>query len=136
MLMNKLNQINVVLDKLINLTQEDINYIKNADHEKVFSNTKLKEELAKNFQILKSEIDSILVAKNKPIEEIFSNEEEILFDSFREKLKDFYTLHKKFSKLALSVANFYNALMNELKNEKPITYSNENFSNSNLSLRG
>jgi hypothetical protein len=135
MLIEKLNQINVVLDKLIDLTNEDINAIKNANHEIIFSHTKLKEELAKNFSILKSEIDSILVSRNRPIEEIFTSEEEILFDEFREKLNNFYTLHKRYSKLALSVANFYNALMNELKNEKPITYNNDNFSNSNLSLK-
>jgi hypothetical protein len=135
MLIEKLNQINTVLDKLIILTNEDINAIKKAEHEKIFSHTKLKEELANNFSLLKSEIDSLLVARNKPVEEIFSPEEEILFNSFREKLNNFYTLHKRFSKLALSVANFYNALINELKNEKPITYENNTFSNSNLSLK-
>jgi hypothetical protein len=136
MLIEKLNQINNILDNLITITNEDIYAIKNAEHETVFSHTKHKENLAKNFSYLKNEIDSILVSRNKPIEEIFSPEEEILFDSFREKLNEFYTLHKKFSKLALSVANFYNALMKELRNEKPITYSSENFSNSNLSLKG
>jgi predicted nuclease with TOPRIM domain len=135
MLIEKLNQINSTLDKLISLTNEDIYAIKNADHESVFSHTKTKEELAQNFATLKSEIDSILVSRNKPIEEIFTPEEEKLFDSFREKLNEFYTLHKRFSKLALSVANFYNALMKELKNEKPITYNNDNFTNSNLTLK-
>jgi predicted nuclease with TOPRIM domain len=135
MLIEKLNNINNVLDKLIALTYEDINAIKNAEHETVFSNTQKKEKLAKNFSYLKSEIDSILVSRNRPIEEIFSPEEEKLFDNFRNKLNDFYALHKRFSKLALSVANFYNTLMKELKNEKPITYGNDNFSNSNLSLK-
>jgi hypothetical protein len=135
MLIEKLNQINTVLDNLINLTQEDIEAIKNANHEQVFANAKIKEELAKNFSILKNEIDSILVSRNRPIEEIFSKEEEKLFDLFREKLNEFNSLHKRFSKLAISVANFYNALMNELKNEKPITYKNEKISNPYLNLK-
>jgi predicted nuclease with TOPRIM domain len=135
MLIEKLHQINSVLDELIFITNEDIVAIKNANHDNVFSNIKRKETLAKNFSDLKSEIDSILVSRNKPIEEIFSNEEEKLFDNFRNKLNEFNILHKRFSKLALSVANFYNALMNELKNEKPVTYNNENFSNSNLNLK-
>jgi 23S rRNA maturation-related 3'-5' exoribonuclease YhaM len=135
MLIEKLQQINTTLDRLISVTNEDIVAIKNAKHEIVFSHTEIKEELARKFSALKSEIDSILVSRNKPLEEIFSPDEEKLFDTFREKLNQFYNLHKKFSKLALSVANFYNALMNELKNEKPITYSNENFSNSNLTLK-
>jgi 23S rRNA maturation-related 3'-5' exoribonuclease YhaM len=135
MLIEKLNQINSTLDKLIDLTNEDINAIKNAKHEIVFSNTKPKEELAKKFSILKSEIDSILVSRNKPIESIFSPLEEKLFDEFRTKLNTFYSLHKRFSKLALSVANFYNTLINEIKNEKPITYENKNFSNPYLNVK-
>jgi 23S rRNA maturation-related 3'-5' exoribonuclease YhaM len=135
MLIEKLNNINNVLDKLIALTYEDINAIKNAEHETVFSNTQKKEKLAKNFSYLKSEIDSILVSRNRPIEEIFSPEEEKLFDNFRNKLNEFNNIHKRFSKLALSVANFYNALMKEIKNEKPITYDNKNYSNSNLNLK-
>jgi hypothetical protein len=136
MLIEKLHQINTVLDKLISLTNEDIYAVKNAEHEIIFSHTKIKEELAKNFSSLKNEIDSILVNRNKPIEEIFSPEEETLFDDFRNKLNEFNTLHKKFSKLALSVANFYNTLTKELKNEKPITYDHKDYINSNLNLKG
>ena len=135
MLTEKLNTINIVLENLINITINDTNAIKEANHEVIFENMYTKEELANKFTSLKSEIDSILVARNKPIEEIFTPEEEKLFDEFREKLNQFHTLHKKFSKLALSVANFYNVLMNEIKNEKPLTYKNENYSQSNLTLK-
>ncbi|WP_024787254.1 MULTISPECIES: hypothetical protein [unclassified Lebetimonas] len=135
MLTKKINEINDVLNNLIFLTKEDITAIKNADHETIFSHTKTKENLAKNFSFLKSEIDSILLSRNKPIEEIFSPQEEILFDEFRENLSKFNSLHKKFSVLALGVANFYNALMNEIKNEKPLNYKNENILNSKLSLK-
>jgi len=135
MLTEKLITTNKVLENLINITITDTNAIKEANHEVIFENMYIKEELAKKFTSLKSNIDSILVARNKPIEEIFTPEEEKLFDEFREKLNQFHTLHKKFSKLALSVANFYNVLMNEIKNEKPLTYKNENYSQSNLTLR-
>jgi hemerythrin len=134
MLIEKLNHINTILDNLISLTNEDIEAIKNAKHEIIFSHINKKEKLAKNFSSLKNEIDSILVSRNKPIEEIFSPEEEKMFDIFRDKLNKFYSLHKRFSKLALSVANFYNALTKEIKQEKPITY-NDNFTNTNLSLK-
>jgi len=135
MLIKKLNQINSTLDKLIEITNVDIQAIKSANHDVIFSNTKVKENLANEFSILKSEIDSILVSRNKPIEEIFNKDEEKLFDVFREKLNEFYTLHKRFSKLALSVANFYNLLIKEIKNEKPITYDNKTIINSNLSIK-
>jgi len=135
MLIKKLNQINSTLDKLIEITNVDIQAIKSANHDVIFSNTKVKENLANEFSILKSEIDSILVSRNKPIEEIFNKDEEKLFDVFREKLNEFYTLHKRFSKLALSVANFYNLLIKEIKNEKPITYDNKTTINCNLSIK-
>jgi len=135
MLINKLNKINDTLNNLIQITKNDINAIKKANHEIIFSNMYIKEELSNKFSSLKSDIDSILVARNRPLEEIFTPEEEILFDKFREKLNEFYEIHKRFSKLALSVANFYNVLMNEIKNEKPITYKNESFSPSHITLK-
>ncbi len=135
MLIQKLNQTIAILNELIKITDEDIKNIKQAKHEEVFKNTKLKEELAKNFSVLKSEIDSILVARNRPIESIFSPEEEILFNEFKEKLNIFYKKHKLFSRLALSVANFYNTLVNKIKQEEQISYTEKANFNSNLSLR-
>ncbi len=135
MLTNILNQTISTLENLITITLEDIENIKVANHEKVFANTKKKECLAENFSQLKSEIDRILISRNKPIEEIFTPEEEVLFNTFREKLLEFNAQHKRFSKLALSVANFYNTLFNKIHNNEIITYSNEPFKKSNLHLK-
>ena len=135
MLLQKLNETINTLDELITLTQDDIKNIKIANHDAVFANTLKKEELAEKFFRLKNEIDEILVKRNKPIEEIFSKEEEEIFNIFREKLNEFYILHKRFSKLALSVANFYNALLIKIKNEKPIDYSKKFTYNSTLKIK-
>ena len=135
MLIQKLNEAINTLDELITLTQNDIKNIKIANHDAVFANTLKKEELAEKFFRLKSEIDEILVRRNKSIEEIFSQEEEKIFNIFREKLNEFYIIHKRFSKLALSVANFYNTLLVKIKNEKPIDYSQKSPYNSTLKLK-
>ena len=135
MLIEKLNQINNVLLDLIELTQKDIELIKNAEHEKLFQNIPKKEQLAQNFSILKSEIDQILVSRNKPIEEIFSPEEEKEFEKFKNLLNDFYDKHKKFSKLSFVVANFYNVLMDKIKHKEKITYHNDSLPNSQLKLK-
>jgi hypothetical protein len=135
MLIQKLNQTISVLDELIKITEEDIANIKKAKHEEVFKNTLPKEELAKRFSVLKSEIDTILVSRNRPIESIFSKEEEVLFNEFRDKLNMFYDKHKHFSRLALSVANFYNALLNQIKQEEQISYTEKANFNSNLHLK-
>ena len=135
MLANKLKEATNILNSLIKITKQDIENIKKANHQKIFDNMKQKEELAKYFFNIKNDIDSILVKRNKPIEEIFSTKEEILFEEFKKKLIKFNTLHKKFSKLAISVANFYNTLVQQIKEEKPIDYDNSSFKNNNLSIK-
>jgi len=129
-----LTKLNEILDSLIKLTQEDIENIKQAKHQEVFKNTKPKEELAYEFSQLKSQLDLILANRNKPINEIFSLDEEILFNQFKEKLQTFYHLHKKFSQFALSVANFYNALHSKINPSKEVTYKEKTF-NSNLEIK-
>jgi hypothetical protein len=135
MLIQKLNEIISVLNSLIEITQQDIKNIKQAKHEEVFKNTKPKEQLSLKFYELKSEIDTILVNRNKPLEEIFTKEEEVLFDEFREKLNLFYKEHKHFSRLAITVANFYNALSAQIKDEKPVSYNETANFNSKLTLK-
>ena len=129
-MVNTLLQINSTLDKLIALTKEDIENIKAAKHDEVFKNTKPKEELAEEFYNLKNQLDRILANRNMPIEEIFSKDEEVLFNQFREKLQTFYELHSKFSKFALSVANFYNALYEQINPTQKVTYKERTFSSS------
>jgi len=135
MLISKLNEINDVLDKLISITKEDIESIKEAHHEKIFANISQKENLAKKFEQLKNEIDSILLSRNLPIEEIFSKDEELEFEKFKEKLNNFYKYHKHFSRLSMAVNNFYTTLLNKLKQKEQITYNNETIPNSHLQLK-
>ncbi len=135
MLIQKLKNIINILNELTILTENDIQNIKQANHEAVFSNTTKKENLSMEFYRLKNKIDKILVERNKPLEEIFSKEEEILFDEFREKLNLFYEKHKKFSKLAISVANFYNALCNTIQDSSQISYNEHANFNSKLKIK-
>ena len=127
-------KLNEILDSLIKLTKEDIKNIKKANHIEVFKNTKAKEKLAYEFSELKTQLDLILSNRNKPINEIFSPDEEVLFNQFKEKLQTFYHLHKKFSQFALSVANFYNALYLKINPSKEVTYKEKSF-NSYLELK-
>ena len=135
MLIEKLNQINNVLIELIKITQEDIINIKEAKHEDVFKNISIKELKAKEFSLLKSEIDMILTNRNRPIENIFSPEEEKEFERFKELLNEFNEKHKFFAKLSFSVANFYNALIEKIKNKKKITYSKDDIQNPYMKLK-
>ena len=134
MLINTLENTITILDKLLSITLEDIENIKLAKHEEVFKNTKTKENLAYKFSELKSQVDNILISRNKPLEEIFTPEEEKLFNLFREKLIEFNKQHKRFAKLAFSVANFYNTLLNKIQNNEKVDYSST-YKNSNLKLK-
>ncbi|RUM55899.1 MAG: hypothetical protein DSY40_03155 [Nautilia sp.] len=141
MLKQTLNSINETLDKLNEITLKDIKDIKQANHEALFERNSQKEELIKQFNNLKSEIDAILVNRNQtmPIEQILDEEESILLDAFKEKLNNFYETHKKFSKMALLVANFYNNLLQKITNaEVDIGYkvSPKNNPYSTFSLKG
>ncbi|WP_456479750.1 hypothetical protein [Nautilia sp.] len=135
MLTNKIQEAINTLESLIKLTKKDIDNIKAAKHEEVFANTQKKEMLAVRFSELKNQIDVILSSRNRPLEEIFTDEEERLFNIFKEKLFVFNKEHKRFSKLALSVANFYNALLNQIKKNETINYKNESFNDSKLHLK-
>ena len=134
MLIKTLQETISTLDKLISITLEDIENIKQAKHEEVFKNTKIKENLASKFSELKSQIDNILASRNKPLEEIFTPEEEKLFNLFREKLFEFNKQHKRFARLAFSVANFYNTLLNKIQNNEKVDYSSS-YKNPNFKLK-
>jgi len=135
MLIEKLNQINDILLNLIKITKEDIIFIKNAEHEKLFNNIPKKEKLSKEFSELKTQIDQILANRNKPLEKIFTVEEEKEFEKFKNLLDEFYNRHKYYSKLSFVVANFYNLLTDKLKNKEKITYDKESVPNSQLKLK-
>jgi hypothetical protein len=67
---------------------------------------------------------------------MLSDEESNLFDEFKTKLQEFYNIHKKFSKMALLVANFYNNLTNRVnQTEVDIGYEMKQRYSSNLSLK-
>ena len=122
MLSQTLKSINQTLDTLIEITQKDIEDIKEANHTSLFERNEKKEKLVSQFSNLKSQIDSILVKRSesgKPLEELISKEEDILLGEFREKLTTFYEIHKKFSKMALLVTNFYTNLMHKVSGCEP-----------------
>ena len=121
-MLNTLININKTLDRLIEITKEDIEDIKQANHEPLFQRNKEKEELITKFSELKSQIDSILVKRSESgldIKDLISPEEDKLLDEFRNKLKLFYDIHKRFAKMAFSVTHFYNNLMNRINQKEP-----------------
>ena len=135
MLLIKLQTVNEILNKLINITDKDIESIKEAKHDEIFANIKIKETLAIKFQNTKNEIDTILANRNKPLDQIFSPEEAQEFEKFKTLLNEFHKKHKFFAKLSFSVTNFYNTLLSKIKGKKQVTYEKEYIPNSHLRIK-
>ena len=140
MLKQSLISINKTLDNLINITKQDIEDIKIANHEALFQRNSLKEQYLKDFTNQKSQIDSILVKRSESgldLENLINSEEDKLLSEFKQKLQEFYTIHKKFSKMALLITNFYNNLMHKINGEEvDIGYKmNKTSHYSNFSLK-
>jgi len=141
MLKQTLISINNVLDELKQITQQDIADIKQANHDELFQRNDKKNELLQEFSQLKSQIDLTLVRRSESglaIEQIMNNEENILLDEFKNKLNNFYEVHKKYAKMAILVTNFYNNLVNKVNNcEVDIGYKMTTTQyQANLSLKG
>jgi hypothetical protein len=127
------------LDRLINITLQDIEDIKNANHETLFERNKEKDKIVQEFILQKNQIDRILINRSKnglSLENMLNDEEDKLFDEFKIKLQKLHTIHKKFSKMALLVANFYNNLSNKVnQTEVDIGYKMTQKYSSNFSLK-
>jgi hypothetical protein len=127
------------LDKLIDITAQDIEDIKVANHEALFERIREKDKIVQEFISQKNQIDTILLKRSESglsLENMLSNEESNLFDEFKLKLQNFHNIHKKFSKMALLVANFYNNLTNKVnQTEVDIGYEMKQRYSSNLSLK-
>jgi hypothetical protein len=139
MLKQTLIQTNNNLDKLIGITLKDIEDIKLANHEPLFQRNEEKERIVKEFASQKTQIDTILLQRSESgltLENMLNEEESNLFEEFKVKLRNFYEIHKKFSKMALLVANFYNNLTNRVnQTEVDIGYEMKQRYSSNLSLK-
>jgi hypothetical protein len=127
------------LSKLIDITTQDIEDIKEANHEALFERNQSKEKIVQEFIAQKNQIDTILLKRSESgltLENMLNSEESNLFDEFKAKLQEFYEVHKRFSKMALLVTNFYNNLANKVfQTEVDIGYKMKQRYCSNLSLK-
>jgi hypothetical protein len=136
MLKQTLVSINSVLDELIDITNKDIQDIKKANHNALFERNIKKDELVNQFISLKSQIDLILKQRNDNSQNLIHPDEEPLLEEFKEKIKVFHTIHKKFAKMAFTITNFYTNLLHKITDAKPdIGYQMSPKIDSNISFK-
>lgn len=140
MLTQNLNKINSVLETFISITDEDLEAVRTANHKVLFDRNSQKEQLYQMFVRLKSSIDKELLKRSQSgleISELFSSEEKVLFEAFKEKLVIFAKAHKKLSKRVYTVSHFYSNLMQKVTGATTqIGYETKSQNSGVLQLRG
>jgi hypothetical protein len=107
------------LDSLIFLSREDIDDIKEANHNPQFDRLAIKEEKIKSFENKKAMIDreiSKLMTQHPaiPLSELLDNEQHQQLDSLKEHLSTLREVNQQYAKMVLSVGSFYNTLLEKV----------------------
>ncbi|NPA82759.1 MAG: hypothetical protein GXO31_09115 [Epsilonproteobacteria bacterium] len=107
------------IDNLIDLTKEDIEEIKKANHEKIFNSSTLKDELVIAFENKKSIIDKELlriVQENpgKDLSELLDQETKSMLEEMKNKLTKLKKINKEYAQMVIAVSEFYNSLLDEI----------------------
>jgi hypothetical protein len=129
MLTHYLQQANEILSNLIETTRNDIEDIKGAKHDNIFSRTKTKEELVKSFENHKSLIDNEIAkmaqaSQGASLDTILDDNQQALLDEMREQLKDLQKENKHFATMVIAVSEFYSSLINRLIPTEQVGYDN------------
>lgn len=118
MLKQRLDEVNAILTKLIELTQEDIENIKIAKHETVASSVEEKNKLITEFSAAKKRLDSALVELNnsstKGLSELLDEEDKQKLDLLKKNLQTLHTANKEYAKFVLIVKDFLDGLVNKM----------------------
>jgi hypothetical protein len=107
------------LDKLINLSLEDIDDIKEAKHNPQFDRLAIKEEKIKSFEHKKAmidyEISKLMTSEpTKPLAELLGDEEHKQLESLKTHLSKLREVNQQYAKMVLSVGAFYNSLLEKI----------------------
>ncbi|EEP3505649.1 flagellar protein FlgN [Campylobacter coli] len=118
MLKQRLDEVNAILTKLIELTQEDIENIKIAKHDTVASSVEEKNKLISEFSAAKKKLDSALVDLNnsstKGLSELLDEEDKQKLDELKKNLQTLHTTNKEYAKFVLIVKDFLDGLVNKM----------------------
>lgn len=107
------------LRELIEITQEDIADIKEAQHDPQFERLTLKDEKLKSFESKKAMIDheiSKLIQNNPntPLPQLLNGEQHKLLDDLKVELNNLKDINKEYAKFVLLVSNLYNEFLERL----------------------
>ncbi|MBZ7956123.1 flagellar protein FlgN [Campylobacter molothri] len=120
MLKKHLDEVNTILEKLIALTQEDIENIKVAKHDTVAPSVEEKNKLISEFTTAKKQLDAALVALNnssaKGLSELLDEEDKEKLDLLKKNLQTLHSANKEYAKFVLIIKDFFDGLVNKMFN--------------------
>lgn len=120
MLKKHLDEVNSILERLIDLTQEDIENIKIAKHESVTPSVEEKNKLIAEFTTAKKQLDAALITLNnsstKGLSELLDEEDKQKLDLLKKNLQTLHTKNKEYAKFVLIVKDFLDGLVNKMFN--------------------
>ncbi|MBZ7964891.1 flagellar protein FlgN [Campylobacter sp. 2457A] len=120
MLKKHLDEVNAILEKLIALTQEDIENIKVAKHDTVAPSVEEKNKLISEFTTAKKQLDAALVALNnsstKGLSELLDEEDKEKLDLLKKNLQTLHSANKEYAKFVLIIKDFFDGLVNKMFN--------------------
>jgi len=107
------------IQTLIELTQDDIVFIKEARHENVAQRAKIKNDLVQAFQTKKSLLDNELLkcvkeSGGKPLSEVLSDDEHSGLEAMKEALAALHQVNKEYAKYVVTISEFYNSLLDSM----------------------
>lgn len=107
------------LEQLIQLTLDDIEDIKLAHHDAIFSRAAIKEELITSFQNKKTLIDNEIAKlmqtyPNEELEHLLEKEQMQHLSELKTKLLTLKEENKRYARLVLSVSEFFNSLLERM----------------------
>lgn len=118
------------LERLIEITNLDLDDIKCANHEAIFTRLEAKNAAISSFESNKNHIESelrALVSNNptKTIAELLDEPALELNDQMKARLKTLQSLNKSYAKAALAVQEFYSSLVDAMMPHTRQGYSNK-----------
>lgn len=138
MLHSHLQNANIALKSLIEISLQDIDDIKEARHEEIFARLEGKNNLISDFKNHKDLADSAMremIAKhpNKGIADLLDENAMALIDEMRLNLKELRTLNKNYARSVIAVSEFYGSLINAIiPNQRNYGYGyRANYENAN-----
>jgi len=106
------------LDILIDLTHEDITLIKEAQHDALSEKADIKKHALVSFETTKSLLNHEILKKSKEsdggLSEVISERENMLLESFKEKLLELKKVNLEYSKFVISINEFYGTLFDRM----------------------